>query len=426
MRGGIRFNGRYEFTTAPRRQWRPRGRITSTFLGDETRDTDADADARDGTDTRSDADDRDTDDRAVRHSHRRAPAPAAGAGESASRRRKAVAGGRLDYLDAVRAVAIIGMLITHLVQLSKVPDKVQFVFDGRASIVFAVLAGVSAVLLTRSVARRKGQADPGEMTSAGAMTLLKRGLLLYVICLIVAPLSVGPVVILGTYAVLMVLAIPLLYIRDTRILIALSAVSAVALPVLSYFLRSQVLPVNDAQGLVPGFTDFFSLGTMVASAQGLFFDGFYPVLTFAPFLMAGLVIGRVLTGALWRGGDVMKGLFATGSGLILLGYGTSIFVRTQTGYTQQRIDEVAQGAMSPEELNPDMVANMPPEMVEQMLHPTYNPFESQMGVTGLSDPRALLVAVPHSGSITEIIGGIGVATVLIAAMAFAFRFARRC
>lgn len=147
---------------------------------------------------------------------------------------------RLDFLDAVRAIAIIGMLLTHLVALSHVPERVDFAFAGRSSIVFAVLAGISAVLMTQSVARRQGAEDPTAMTAAGAKTLLKRGFWLYLICLIISPLSFGPVVILGTYAVLMVLAIPLLYIRDTRILIALTALSAVVLPVVSYFLRANV------------------------------------------------------------------------------------------------------------------------------------------------------------------------------------------
>lgn len=185
--------------------------------------------------------------------------------------------------------------------------------------------------------------------------------------------------------------------------------------------------------------DFFSLESMVTSIQGLFIDGFYPVLTFIPFLLAGLAIGRLVSAAremdaagqpgmagMTGIAGLMKGLLATGAGLVALGYGTSLFVRTQTGYTQSHIDAAAALAEKLGAPDPELLAQVSPEQAELLMQPpTYNPLETQMGTTRVGDLRELLVAVPHSGSVTEIVGGIGVTMILIALMFFAFKYGSR-
>ena len=57
---------------------------------------------------------------------------------------------RIDYLDAARALAIIGMLLAHIAAFVQLPDFVLNLVSGRSAIVFAVLAGVSTTLIARS------------------------------------------------------------------------------------------------------------------------------------------------------------------------------------------------------------------------------------------------------------------------------------
>lgn len=57
---------------------------------------------------------------------------------------------RIAYLDAARALAIIGMFLAHIAAFVPIPAPIEFLVSGRASIMFAVLAGVSTTLIARS------------------------------------------------------------------------------------------------------------------------------------------------------------------------------------------------------------------------------------------------------------------------------------
>ena len=77
---------------------------------------------------------------------------------------------RLAGVDAARAVALVGMMATHLEPLEDEagrPTPVGVLFDGRASALFAVLAGVSIALMTGGVSPRRGPARPRRAWPSG-------------------------------------------------------------------------------------------------------------------------------------------------------------------------------------------------------------------------------------------------------------------
>lgn len=317
---------------------------------------------------------------------------------------------RLDYLDVTRAIAIIGMLLTHIVLFADVPQAVEFVASGRASITFAILAGISAVLMARSVSRRAGLADPNVVTRAGQLTIVKRALALLVLGLFLGAVSFGPIVILTTYAVLLLLAALFLKIQRISVLMVLTAVTAVGTPLLSWWIRSNFEPNPDhvISDFMPSVMSLTSVGGVVGSLRAIFLDGFYPVLTWIPFMLAGIVLGRLLTAAAPR----FAAIFSVGALLAVVSYGTSLFVRFATSFNadaQARFDEFRASAADNPHLD-DAVTE-------------YSWMANGEGKTQLDDMRSLLVAVPHSGSITEIVGGIGVTAMLLVSMAMLWRVA---
>lgn len=310
---------------------------------------------------------------------------------------------RLDYLDAARALAIIGMLLTHLETLTQVPEPIFNAASGRSSITFAVLAGISAVLMVRSVNRRRGMGDSGVITRASAWSLTRRALALYVLGLVLVLASSGPIVILCTYAVLLLLAIPLLRIESTKILAALAGVSAVVLPILSFWIRSTFPSAYDVHGVVPMILDFADPIQIGIGIRGLLLDGMYPVLTWIPFLIAGLALGRILLRPEPRFGRV----FAVGAVLSVVSYGIHFIVLAKSSYVDDMLatlveNEPSLGNLSHEELL---------DHFGQLLNFSF-------GVTDINRPVSLLLAIPHSGSITEILGGIGVVCMLLPVLAW--------
>lgn len=333
--------------------------------------------------------------------------PATG-GESVGKREsfQPQRGSRLDYLDAVRAIAIIGMVLTHIGMYAKVPVVVEFVASGRASITFAVLAGISAVFMARSASRRAGHPDPNTITRDGQMTIVKRALALLVVGLLLSAVSFGPMVILTTYSILLLLAAVALKIRRTSVLMILTALAAVVTPLLSFGLRTTFPAVDEL--MVPSVLELTSVEGLLANVRVLLLYGFYPVLTWIPFLLAGLVLGRVVTSDKPR----FKVMLGVGAGLAAISYAISLAVRFLTSFDAER-------RAAYEIYRQDSIAH--PEFGG--VAPEYTWMQTESGTTRVDDIRTLLVAAPHSGSITEILGGIGVTAMLIACVALIWSFA---
>ena len=192
---------------------------------------------------------------------------------------------RLIGIDATRGLALLGMIAVHaLIPYDEnfQPNWVSYVATGHASAVFAVLAGVGLSLTTGRARVPWAKALP---TAAGV------GGRALAIAVIGFALGYADAVITGViltyYAVLFLLAIPLLFLR-TRTLVVVGILAAVAVPVLSQFLRTG-LPISELEN--PTFPALFSdpAGLLVE----LLLTGAYPALPWLAYICAGLIVGRL-------------------------------------------------------------------------------------------------------------------------------------
>ncbi|WJX98801.1 heparan-alpha-glucosaminide N-acetyltransferase domain-containing protein [Curtobacterium sp. 458] len=179
-------------------------------------------------------------------------------------------GPRLQGVDVARAIALLGMIATHV---GDVPDGVDWsdpstwvaVAHGRSSSLFAVLAGVS-IGLTSGRTRPPGPPLIGRVRARLAI----RAVAVVGIGLLLMALGTPVYVILPTYGVLFLLAIPVLRVR-ARWLLALAGVCAVASPVAAL----AVLPLYAEAGMWE-----VQLGLV------------YPVITFLAYVLVGLAVAR--------------------------------------------------------------------------------------------------------------------------------------
>lgn len=188
---------------------------------------------------------------------------------------------RIIGLDLARLVALLGMFIAHLVPAQgDGPGGVSTLFQvvaGRSAALFAVLAGVSIALVTR---------DRTLPLSTHRSRLVTRALLIAAIGMVLGMFDSGIAVILTYYGLLFVLALPVLA-WSPRALAWLALGWGLLSPVVSLALRS-ALPGSTYQVPSP-----MSLAHPLQLASELLVTGYYPVLTWATYLFAGMAIGRL-------------------------------------------------------------------------------------------------------------------------------------
>jgi uncharacterized membrane protein YeiB len=208
---------------------------------------------------------------------------------------------RLRGVDAARGLAVLGMMAAHVAvpRTLELPEPSTWlaVTDGRSSILFATLAGVSIALMSG----RERPADGPDLARV-RLRILVRAVCLFLLGGLLVALQTYVAVILEVYAVLFVALLPLLRWPASRLL-ALAAVMAVALPVATTALAIHF----DAALMRP---DPFVI---------LMVTGHYPALTWVVFAIAGLGIGRLALGS----ARVQLLLVTIGAGLAVLAYGGS-------------------------------------------------------------------------------------------------------
>lgn len=220
-----------------------------------------------------------------------------------------LAPGRLLGVDAARGIALLGMMSVHVVPGVTGSGDVSWAYRvsaGRASALFAVLAGLSLVLSTRD---RTGRARLAQGARRG---VLARGAFIAAIGLTLGVLQSGVAVILVHYGVLF--AIGALFLGlGRRVLAALAGCWLLVSPVVGHVARSHLPPG-------PGFSpSWLSLAKPVELVTTLLFTGYYPVLQWTSYLLVGMAVARLplrrpVTGA---------SLLALGLGLALLAKGAS-------------------------------------------------------------------------------------------------------
>jgi hypothetical protein len=264
-------------------------------------------------------------------------------------------------VDLARGVAVLGMFGAHMgigrdARLDSVldtdPSTWAAVVDGRSSILFAVLAGVSIALLSGGSRPVEGE----ELVRARVRILVRAGWV-FLLGGLLELLDTFVAVILGVYAVLFVLAVPFLRWSAGRLL-ALAAVLAVVTPVLDLLAGQLVTEHGDRD---QAFAQTVVTGT-------------YPAVIWWTFVLVGLAVGRLDL----RAARTRALLVPAGVALAVLGYAG--------GWESTR-------RWSPEEPSPGVAAG----------------FRHSDGF----DPAWLSGAAPHGGTTFEVVGSTGVAVAVL-------------
>ena len=288
--------------------------------------------------------------------------------------------GRLVGLDVARCFALVGMIATHAL-IADAPDggvtTVQAIAGGRASALFAVLAGVSLALLS-------GRTTPlsGRSLQGARVGLAVRAAIVALIGLLLGLLDVTVAVILTYYGVLFCLGLPFLRLRAPA-LAGLALGWAAAGPVLSHLVR----PLLPERGYAsPSLDSLEAPGQLLSE---LLFTGYYPAFVWLAYLLAGMAIGRL---------DL--GRSRTAGWLVVVGAGTAVLSRVVSGLLLDRDGvrrELALTFTGP---------GQPGGLSDTLEHGTY-------GTTPTGSWWWLTVHAPHSGTPFDLLhtGGCAVAAI---------------
>jgi uncharacterized membrane protein YeiB len=273
------------------------------------------------------------------------------------------AAGRMLGIDLARALAVFGMFIVHigppLSATEGVGSWIRYLAEGHSSVLFATLAGFSLALLSGGRHPKSGLAGRQAKLRIAirAVVLLGLGTVL--------AMQFGGVIILGFYGVYFLLALPLVR-MSSRTLGILAAAMAIVGPQLSFALNAVLPPsVQEAINAADPLKQLSDVGVL-----DLLLNGFYPAITWMPFVLAGMALGRLdLTSRV-----VQLRIAVLGAAITVAAYGTSLLLGGKNA-----LASLAEGG------------NMP------------------------DGAGSLLLAGPHSGTTFDIVGSTGVAMLVIVA-----------
>ncbi|WP_354498679.1 heparan-alpha-glucosaminide N-acetyltransferase domain-containing protein [Mycetocola sp. 2940] len=200
-------------------------------------------------------------------------------------------------MDIARGLAILGMFIAHAMPRA---DEGELLVDGRSSILFATLAGVSLGLLS-------GGTQPPEPGSRSAVrrVVVVRALFVFLLGVLLWTLGSEIAIILDYYAVMFLLVLPLLFAGRAVILVT-AAVVLVAAPAL-------------ARLVDPGSREPASVLDVL---REYLLTGYYPALVWLPLLLVGLVAAR--SGLERR--RTQAWLVGAGCAAAIAGYGSALIL----------------------------------------------------------------------------------------------------
>jgi uncharacterized membrane protein len=247
---------------------------------------------------------------------------------------------RLIGVDAARGVALIGMMSVHTIDATDSDGSLSLAWTlaaGKSAALFALLAGVGVAFATGGRRRPSGRS-----WGAQSGALLVRALLIGSLGLLLgyAVADDDAAVILPYYALLFVLAIPLLTL-PIRALVALAVLIGVGLPFLSHRVRTGTDLVTVPN---PTFTDLAD--HPVQLLQELALTGVYPALPWMAYLCAGMAVGRALVSSRLTAAV----LTAVGAGLMVASTATSWFLLDVLD-GRATLEQVALGSLSQREFD---------------------------------------------------------------------------
>jgi uncharacterized membrane protein YeiB len=298
--------------------------------------------------------------------------------------------GRLVGVDLARALAVFGMFAVHVGPIEASQADVGGWFrslsEGRASALFAMLAGFSLMLIAGRFEPKTGVAG-----RQAKVRIVIRAVILLAVGTALTMTNFGDAVILNSYAVYFLLALPLLRLR-ARTLAITAAVLALVAPQVAFGLRTLLSePIQNSINAYDPLERLCGVGVL-----DLLVTGFYPAITWMPFVITGMALGRLDLAA----AAVQRRLAVLGPALIVLGNGTSWLAL-----------KVFDGAI------PDSLSKgMPKDMPEGMSGSGAGSGPPPSGWSFEPEPWSLLAAQTHSGSTFDVIASLGVAiTVLLCA-----------
>lgn len=207
---------------------------------------------------------------------------------------------RLVGVDATRGLAVLGMFAAHVGAAG--PDFwagtgwLQ-VADGRSAATFAMLAGLSAALLSGGPVPAEGAA-----LRFARVRILVRAALLVPIGVVLIALGTPVAVILPAYAVMFALLVPVLRVPPAWLVAAAGAVAVVGPPL-----------ALAGRAVLPGADSGLSQPVDVLVGQH------YPVVVWSAYLLVGLAVGRLDLAA----PTTSRRLAVVGAVALVAGYGTS-------------------------------------------------------------------------------------------------------
>lgn len=195
---------------------------------------------------------------------------------------------RVIGLDFARAWAMLGMMLVNYVVILNAehngPDwliALSSLFQGRASSVFVVLAGIGIAYMTK---KAKTSGDPA-LLQANRYVLWKRSLFLFVTGMLLY-LGGWSGDILHYYGVYMLIASFLLVVSGKTLLLAFSGILLTA--------QTLQLSLNYMQGWDPRqpFIEYLDFWTAEGFLRNLLYNGYHPVFPWMCFFLLGLWLGR--------------------------------------------------------------------------------------------------------------------------------------
>ncbi|MFJ9801044.1 DUF418 domain-containing protein [Streptomyces wuyuanensis] len=291
-------------------------------------------------------------------------------------------------MDAARAVAVFAMFAAHIGPPAR-PEgagHLLVALDGRAPAVFTLIAGLSLSL-------SRGGTRPRPAARGARRGTLVRCAVLAALGLALAELRSGIAVILAFFAVYFLAAEPLARLR-TRSLLVAAAVSPVLGPVLSYVLGPYFGHRVSGRGRYPGFDAVTSWPGLRDALDTLLLSGAYPWLTYFPYVVVGMALGRVVD--LRRPGTAVP-LIGWGALAALAGHGLSALALGPGGGREMLLRAVADS--HPLALNA-------PDPVQAVL-------AAQAGAIPSTSWAWLLVDGPYSQTPFETVANIGAGVLLL-------------
>ncbi|MFJ4878838.1 DUF418 domain-containing protein [Streptomyces sp. NPDC088745] len=305
---------------------------------------------------------------------------------------------RLPGVDVARALAVLAMFAAHVGPYAE-PSGAGYLMiaaDGRAPAVFTLIAGFS-LALAHGGRRPRPAAGGFRAVALRCAVLAALGLAL------TAP-GRGVFVILTFYAVYFLAAEPFTRLR-TAPLAALAAGGVVAGPLLSYVLGPFTGHFAAGRGGIPRPQDLTSGSGVLDFLDKLLISGAYPFLTYFPYVVVGLALGRLVDVHLRR--SAVR-LVLWGASTAVVGYGTSWLAVEHGGGRRALLAAVARHHA----------------WATDRADPVRSVLGSQYGAIPSSDWHWLLLSGPYSQTPFETLGNAGVGAALIGLCLLACRSRR--